>query len=90
MPHLPSLTLPEGPTDHPSTSIWEGPSGAGKGATAHQGPALAVPLDERAEENELPRPAWGSLGSRTLWWAFKEDFNWLWGREEKEGWGLGV
>jgi hypothetical protein len=42
---LPSLALPEGPTDYPSTSIWEGPSGAGKGATAHQAPALAGPLD---------------------------------------------
>lgn len=42
---LPLLALPEGPTDYPSTSIWEGPSGAGKGATAHQAPALAGPLD---------------------------------------------
>lgn len=56
MPHLPWLTLLEGPTDHPSTSIWELPSGAGKGAIAHQAPALAGSLYERAEGNELLSP----------------------------------
>lgn len=31
MPHLPWLTLLEGPTNYPSTSIWEFPIEAGGG-----------------------------------------------------------